>query len=97
MTTTACISPDYVIVTQDKHPSLLLALQKEYARIFPSQDLSNDDYPRIASVHHFDRLKNMIDKSKGKIILQGQMNREQRLMGVTVLDDVSWEDSVMKE
>lgn len=95
----ACISPDYVIVTRDQHPSLLLALQKEYARIFPStfQDLSKDDYPRIASVHHFDRLKKMIENSQGKVVLQGQMDRESKLMGITVLDEVAWDDAVMQE
>ncbi|KAK9895925.1 aldehyde dehydrogenase [Cystobasidium minutum MCA 4210] len=94
-----CISPDYVIVTRDQHPSLLLALQKEYARIFPStfQDLSKDDYPRIASVHHFDRLKKMIENSQGKVVLQGQMDRESKLMGITVLDEVAWDDAVMQE
>jgi len=93
----ACISPDYVIVTQDKHAALLQALQKEYKRIFPSQDLSKDDYPRIASVNHFDRLNKMIDNSDGKVILKGEMDREKKMMGVTVIDDVSWDDAVMKE
>lgn len=39
----------------------------------------------------------MIENSNGKIILQGQMDRENKMMGVTVLDDVSWDDAVMKE
>lgn len=93
----ACISPDYIIVTRDKHAALLQALQKEYERVFPCEDLKQDDYPRIASVHHWDRLKGLIDKSKGKVLRLGQMDRESRLMGVTLLDDVAWNDAVMQE
>jgi hypothetical protein len=39
----------------------------------------------------------MIDNSNGKVIHKGQMDRENRLMGITVIDDVSWDDAVMKE
>jgi len=86
-----------VVVTEDRHQALLDALSKEYKRIFPQQDLSKDDYPRIVSHNHFDRLQNTLSKSKGRVVLEGQKDRDTKLMGMTVVDGISWDDEVMKE
>jgi len=93
----ACISPDYVVVTEDRHQALLDALRKEYKRIFPQEDLSKDDYPRIVSHNHFDRLQATLSKTKGRVVLEGQNDRSSKMMGMTVVDDISWDDEVMKE
>ena len=86
-----CVAPDYVYVHESVKDRLVLEMTKEIKRQY--QDLSN--YGKIINEKHFDRLCNLMDPSK--IIYGGKTNRETLKIEPTVMDNVTWEDAVMKE
>jgi len=92
-----CIAPDYLVVTEDKHAALVSALQKQHAVMFPAADLSTDDYPRIVNQKHFDRLDQALERTSGKLVNEPVKDRNARLMGVAIVDNVDWQDELMKE
>ena len=72
------------------------ALKKEHALAFPTKSLEDDEYPRIVSDGHYDRLKQMLDKTAGNVAIKGQEKKDIKMMGVSVVTDVAWEDELMK-
>ena len=93
---TACIAPDYIVVPREKQDALLAAIRKQHDAVFPHASLEQDDYPRIISDGHFDRLQESLQKTQGKTVLQGESDKSKRMMGITVVKDVSWDDELMK-
>lgn len=94
---TACIAPDYVVVPEKKHDALLDALKKQHAVVFPAEDLHTDDYPRIVNQRHFDRLDQSLASTRGKLVTEVAKDRDANLMGVAIVDNVDWNDDLMKE
>lgn len=72
------------------------ALKKEHALAFPTKSLEDDEYPRIVSYGHYDRLKQMLDKTGGNVAIKGEEKKEIKMMGVSVVTDVTWDDELMK-
>ena len=93
---TACIAPDYIVVPREKQDALLTAIKKQHDAVFPHASLEQDDYPRIISDGHFDRLHESLQKSQGTTVLIGESNKAKRMMGITVVKDVTWDDELMK-
>lgn len=93
----ACIAPDYIIVPREKQDALLSAIKKQHDAVFPHGSLEKDDYPRIISDGHFDRLQDSLNKSQGDKVLLGEMDKTKRMMGITVVKDVTWDDELMKK
>ncbi|RKQ37729.1 aldehyde dehydrogenase [Oceanobacillus halophilus] len=90
-----CVAPDYVYV-HDKVKFKFLKAVKKYIRSFYSKDpLKNNDYTKIINEKHFDRLLGFLED--GEILHGGGTNRETLMMEPTVLDKISWQDSVMQE
>lgn len=73
-----------------------MALKKQHDAVFPHSSLEKDDYPRIISNSHFDRLQEGLQKTHGTTVLQGEFDKSQRMMGITVVKDVQWDDELMK-
>lgn len=91
-----CIAPDYVVVPEKSQAALISALQKHQKEFFPEQSLAKTDYPRIVSDNHHKRLTTALDKTSGEIVSGGERNEKDRLLGVTVVKDVKWDDELMQ-
>lgn len=57
----------------------------------------SDSYGRIISIGQLDRIKRLLDGTKGKVVVGGEVDREERFMAPTVVSDCSGEDSLMSE
>lgn len=90
-----CIAPDYLLVDKRIKTPLLEEIKRNIHNFYGDDPATSPDYARIVSDRHFQRLDGLLDT--GKIIIGGQTNRGDRYIAPTVIDGVSWEDTVMQE
>jgi aldehyde dehydrogenase (NAD+) len=91
-----CISPDYVLVQQDKQDELIEGFKAAYKSFFPDGAIASDSYARIVSDNHFSRLKSLLARTKGEIVMGGGTD-DKRGFEPTVLKGVKADDALMDE
>jgi coniferyl-aldehyde dehydrogenase len=60
-----CLAPDYLLVPEETRDTLVGALQKSAAGMFPKMR-DNPDYTAIVTPRHFDRVKALVDDARAK-------------------------------
>ncbi|MEB3282984.1 MAG: aldehyde dehydrogenase [Lyngbya sp.] len=90
-----CIAPDYLLVNRQIKTSLLEKIKENIQEFYGENPEKSPDYCRIISPGHFNRLAGFLQN--GKVIVGGQTNPEEKYIAPTVLDGVSWDDSVMQD
>ncbi|KZF19057.1 aldehyde dehydrogenase [Xylona heveae TC161] len=92
-----CISQNYTLVDKEVLPTFISELKATYAEFFPHGVKASTDYARIVNERHFQRIKAMLDNTKGKILLGGATDESERFIEPTVVqvDDVN--DSLITE
>ena len=90
-----CIAPDYLLVEKEIKEKLLDALKTEIELAYPLSNTINENYVQIINDAHFQRLTNLIPKDK--IYFGGEQNASERIIQPTLLQNISFEDLIMKE
>lgn len=90
-----CVAPDYVYVHEDVKEKLLKKMTLEISNFFGSDPGKSQDFARIINTRHFNRLKPFLDC--GRIVIGGRSDENDLYIEPTVLDDISWDDDIMKE
>lgn len=73
------------------------ALTKVYDTMFPDGVLdSKINWSKIVNVPHFERLRDIMARSKGKILRGGQVDDQKRI-ALTLYTDVKLDDALMEE
>ncbi len=90
-----CIAPDFVYVEESIKNEFLGHMEHWIHKFFGPEPQKSPDLPRIVSERHFDRITKLM--GKGHIILGGQTDKSDLYIAPTVIDDVTWDDPVMKE
>lgn len=89
-----CVAPDYFFVHKDIKEAFIKGIIKEINRQFPDP-LNSKTYGHIVTEHHFERVMGLIDINK--VIYGGGYNREALKIEPTIMDNVTFDDKVMKE
>lgn len=89
-----CVAPDYVYVHKSIKDAFIEQVKKEITRQF-GDCLGNEDYGCIINEKHFNRVCGLIDQSK--VVFGGKADEKTRKIQLTVMDNVTWDDAVMKE
>jgi len=90
-----CVAPDYLMVDKSIKPKLIEEIIKQIEKVHGPDPQKSEAFPRIINPRHFERLTNLIDKEK--VILGGNTEREDLYIAPTLMDQVDWDDAVMKE
>ena len=90
-----CVAPDYILCHASVKEELLECLKAEILRQYGSDPLHNGRYGRIITRKHFDRITGLVDP--GKVAFGGGCDAERQKIAPTILDNITWEDAVMKE
>lgn len=88
-----CVAPDYILIHEQVKDEFIIEFRNAIRKFFP-----NDDYSTMGAIinrMHFDRIVGLIDDSK--VVMGGKSYAEKRLIEPTLLDNVSWSDSVMQD
>lgn len=90
-----CVAPDYLYVHSSVKDQFLTDLEEAITELYGEEPLQNQNFTRIVSERHFNRLKSFL--SDGDIYLGGNTSPEKLLIEPTVLTNITWEDSIMAD
>ncbi|KAF1857594.1 hypothetical protein Lal_00014603 [Lupinus albus] len=88
-----CIAPDYLYVQENIKPKFIEILLSEIKK--RNYHENAEHFCKIINERNFARLEKLINREK--LIFGGETHREKRYISPTVLDHVTWEDTVMQE
>ncbi|OAA53181.1 fatty aldehyde dehydrogenase [Niveomyces insectorum RCEF 264] len=91
-----CLSPNYVLVQRSVLDAFLQGLHDAHAKTFPN-GANNSELAHVINERHFLRLKAMVDNSKGRIVLGGNMDQKTLFMEPTVVLVDSVHDAMLQE
>lgn len=88
-----CVAPDYMYVHSSVKEQLIEALRHEIAEQYGKEPLQNDNYVRIVSERHFERLCRFLQD--GQVVIGGNYKKDTLHIEPTILTDITWKDAVM--
>jgi aldehyde dehydrogenase (NAD+) len=86
-----CIAPDYVYI----HESVQQPFTDALVSVIKKRYLDKVSFGRIVSDKHFQRLQALIDPKK--VVFSDPSISEEKYLGPTILNQVTWQDRVMQE
>lgn len=90
-----CISPDYLLVDANIKTELIAKIQECITKFYGNNPEQSPDYARIISKEHVDRLATLMHD--GIVVAGGQINREQKYIAPTVIDNITTTSACMQE
>jgi len=91
----SCTAPDYILVHKSAKNDLINALKKNVVEMYGENPQDNDEYPRIITEGHFDRICSLIDDRN--VVYGGHSNKERRYISPTFIDLDSINHTIMDE
>ncbi|KAL9710113.1 Hexadecenal dehydrogenase [Leucoagaricus gongylophorus] len=92
-----CVAPDYVLVPKDFQDRFAGALQAVRDKFYPESVSTPGIYSRLITTQAFQRVKGLLDNTKGKIVFGGESNETTKFIAPTLVKDVPFNDSLMSE
>lgn len=86
-----CIAPDYIYAQTDIKDALIKELRLAIEQFYPDQS----PFGHIINQRHHQRLTNLVPLEK--VAFRGASGSHQLHMPPTIVDNVNWQDSIMKE
>lgn len=68
-----------------------------YKEFYPNGTTEQGSVARLPNHGNFDRVKNLLDDTKGTVILGGDTDRETKYVAPTIVKNVGPDDSLMSE
>lgn len=90
-----CVAPDYVLVQTSVKEHLLSELRVALLDLYGNDPQKSPDYPRIINASHFNRLIRLLEN--GTFAVGGVTDSSTNYISPTVLDEITWDDPVMKD
>ena len=88
-----CLAPDYVLVHKNIKDKVLETIVSEIEK--HNYAVENSNFTRIINERNFDRVASLINPDK--VYYGGELNREERVIGPTVMNNVTLDDDVMQD
>ncbi|KAJ6014546.1 Beta-apo-4'-carotenal oxygenase [Penicillium herquei] len=92
-----CTSQNYLLVEKSIVPQVVQEFKNAYNDFFPNGAKDSGDFAHIINDGHFQRLKGMLDNTKGKILMGGTMDEKSRFIDITMVQVDSVEDSMCNQ
>lgn len=92
-----CLSQNYVLVEREVLDEFIKQLDIAFKATFPKGAQASPDLARVINERHFLRMKKMLDESKGKIVVGGQVDQADLFIAPTAVLLDSPKDSMMEQ
>lgn len=92
-----CVSHNYILIDKSVVDSFVQVLVATYNEFFPKGPKDSPDFGRIINHQHFDRMKRMLDNTKGKIVMGGETDRDELYIAPTAVLVNSADDIMVQE
>ena len=90
-----CVAPDYILCHSSVKDKFIAAVIAEIKKQYGENPLENENYGKIISKKHYNRLLSLIDKEK--VVFGGEYDYDAQRISPTVMDNVCEGDAVMGE
>lgn len=90
-----CVAPDYIYCDRAVKDKLIKEMKHQIQKQFGKQPLTRENYGKIISAKHFDRICGLIDQDK--VVCGGGSDRASLRIEPTIMDNVTFADAVMQE
>lgn len=92
-----CVAPDYIIVHEEVKEKLIKEMKISLKEFYGDDIKRSESLGRIINNRHFNRLKNILEKDKDKIVYGGQYDEKDRYIAPTIIEVSSWDAACMNE
>lgn len=92
-----CLSPDYALVPSTMEAAFVANFAASMKEFFPEGTQKSEDLTRLVNERHFDRVKKMLDNTKGKIVIGGHTDRADLFIDITLVKVESEDDSLLSD
>jgi len=93
-----CVAPDYVLCSRRAQEMLVEWIPRVIAQHYGSANPEDsNEICRIVNDMHFERLKNLVESSRNKVVVGGHFNKEKRWISPTILTDIQGDEPIMQE
>lgn len=92
-----CVAPDYVLAHEDIYEELIKELENTIIEFYGVDIKNNKDFGRIINEKHFNRLNNIIENDKDKIVFGGEVDFDKRYISPTLIRDADLNNMSMGE
>ncbi|KAG9301256.1 hypothetical protein G9A89_012639 [Geosiphon pyriformis] len=92
-----CIAPDYVLCEESVQAAILEQIPIALREMQGNDVQQSEGYARIINHRHFDRLTNLLQRTKGRIVIGGESDRDNLFIAPTIVADVTSDDILMQE
>lgn len=90
-----CVAPDYLYVHRSRKDELISHLRAVIQKFYGDDPSQSDSYGRIINAESVKRLEKLL--KNGRILCGGQVDEAARYIAPTLIDDVTWDDPIMRE
>ncbi|KAF4636342.1 hypothetical protein G7Y89_g1733 [Cudoniella acicularis] len=90
-----CISQNYIMVEKEILPAFVEQMKIALKEFYPNGQKTSPDFARIVNKRHFLRIKKMVDDSRGKILIGGEMDESENFIEITVVQVKDDQDSMI--
>ena len=90
-----CVAPDYILCHASVKEEFLKYVNEEIKKQYGVDYRNNELYGKIINEKHFDRVSGLIDELK--VYCGGNSCKELLKIEPTVMNNITWDDAVMKE
>ncbi|ODN03675.1 Aldehyde dehydrogenase family 3 member B1 [Orchesella cincta] len=93
----SCIAPDYILCSRKVEEEFIDCAKKVLLSWYGKDEKSSQDITRIINSHHFNRLKKLLENTKGKIVVGGNTDAADLWISPTIVVDVKDSDVLMDD
>lgn len=90
-----CISQNYTMVDKEVLDPFIAEMKTAMKEYYPNGTRHSDDFGRIINNRQWQRLKKMVDDSKGNLLMGGEMDEADRYIEPTMIQVSSLNDSLI--
>lgn len=90
-----CVAPDYILVDKKVKDKFLSEMRANIAKMYSTDPLSREDFPKIINEKHFLRLKALLENEN--VVIGGQYDASTNKIAPAVIDGVSEDSPLMKD
>ena len=94
-----CIAPDHLLVADGLQEPLMAAMSEARREMYGEAPLSSDQLGHIINARQFQRLEGLLEQARtdGRILLGGEVNRDERRIAPTVIRVENRQDPLMAD
>lgn len=83
-----CVAPDYIMCNEQVQTKLVEEFKKVLLEFYGENMQENTDLARIINARHWNRLKMLLKRSKGDVVIGGDLDEYDLWISPTVIGDL---------